>query len=452
MKDMLTKVSLSVVLFGVGLPLWAQADATGVSAGAPADSVPMSTPAPLSGQNYSMDFSSETQRSNYVRGGLTFGAAYDDNVQTNSSGNALSDVSYSVSPTIALDITRSRLTWNVVYSPGFTFYQKYSGLNQSNENVATRFSYRLTPHVTFSAQEAFAKTAGTLNQPCQTDAASSCGTVDSPNSSIIAPIADTLTDSSNAQLSYQFSPGGMVGLTGDFSVLHYPNAAQVPGLYGSSTTGGGAFYTHRLSGKHYIGATYQYQRYLTHPDGLFTQPGLATQAQSLMLFYTLYLQKTISFSLFGGPQYTLSSGGFLPQFHSWSPGGGASLNWQGQHNSLLVSYNRKISDGGGLQGAVSYNGADLSLRHQFSAAWNGGVGADYAVNKILDPLVLGGVGGHTLSGNVSLQRTFGEHFYAMAGYLRSHQSYSGITAIAIAPDRDRVWLSLGYQFQRPLGR
>jgi len=452
---MFMRVSLSFVLLGVGLPMWSQVESTGgqeVSTPATTDSGPMVAPAPLSGEAYSMDFSSETQRSNYLRGGLVFGAAYDDNLQATANGNALSDVSYSISPTIALDITRSRLSWNVVYSPGFTFYQKYSGLNQSNENLATRFSYRLSPHVTFNAQEAFAKSSGTLNQPCQNEIGSSCGTLESPNSSVIAPIADTLTDSSNAQISYQFSPGGMVGLTGNFSELHYPNAAQVPGLYGSSTTGGGGFYTHRLSGKHYIGATYQYQKYLTHPDGLFTQPGLGTQAQSLMLFYTLYLKKALSFSLFGGPQYTYSYGGQLPAFHSWSPGGGATLNWQGQHNSLLVSYNRKISDGGGLQGAVSFNGADASFRHQFGPAWSGGVGADYSVNRILDPLVAGGVGGHTLSGNVSLQRIFGEHFYATAGYLRSHQTYNSIAALAVAPDRDRVWVSVGYQFQRPLGR
>ncbi len=402
-----------------------------------------------------MDFASETPRSNYVSGGLVFGAAYGDAILT-SSGTAVSDVSYSVSPTIALDQTRSRFHWNLSYSPGFTFYQKYSDLNQASHNLATKFSYRLSPHVTFSAQEVFTKTSGGYTQPCASEAGSLCGPLQSPNNSVIAPVTDTLNDATNAQLTYQFSPGGMVGATGNFSELRYPNQSQVPGLFGSTTTGGSAFYTHRLSGKHYLGVTYQYQKYLTHSDGNTIQTIPATLTQSVMLFYTLYLQRTLSFSLFGGPQYSDTYGEtffgiLLPPLHSWSPGGGGSVNWQGQHTTLTASYSRRISDGGGLQGAVSFNGADASIRHQFTAAWSGTIGADYSVNKVLDAAALQNNGGHSISGTCSLQRAFGEHFNLTAGYLRLHQSYD-VASLAVVPNQDRVWLSIGYQFQRPLGR
>lgn len=427
----------------------------GMSGGAAANG-PMVAPAPVSSEGYSMEFASETPRTNYLSGGLVFGAAYGDGILT-AAGTGVSDVSYSISPTIALDQTRSQFHWNLSYSPGFTFYQKYSSLNQSNQNVATKFSYRLSPHVTFSAQEVFSKTSGGYVQPCQDEAGSLCGPLQSPNNSVIAPITDTLNNASNAQITYQFSPGGMVGVTGNFSELRYPNQAEAPGLFGSSATGGSAFYTHRLSGKHYIGVTYQYQKYLTHGDALSTQAIPATQTQSLMLFYTLYLQRTVSFSLFGGPQYSDTYGGvllageILPPLRSWSPGGGGSLNWQGQHTSLTASYSRRISDGGGLQGAVSYNGADASIRHQFTAALSGTLGANYSVNKVLDATALDNNGGHSISGTCSVQRSFGEHFNLTAGYLRLHQSYD-VAALAVVPNRDRVWLSIGYQFQRPLGR
>lgn len=407
----------------------------------------MVAPAPVGGDGYSLDFASETPRTNYLSGGLVLGAAYGDGILS----SGASDLSYSVSPSIAFDQTRSRFRWNLSYSPGFTFYQKYSSLNQSTQNVASRFSYRLSPHVTFSAQESFSKSVGGYAQPCQNETGGSCGAIQSPNDSILAPNTDTLTNTSNAQITYQFSPGGMVGVTGNFSELRYPNQSEVTGLYGSSATGGSAYYTHRLSGKHYIGATYQYQKYLTHGGASLILAGPATETQSLMLFYTLYLQRTVSFSLFGGPQYSNTYGGLFGPLHSWSPGGGGSLNWQGQHTSLITSYSQRISDGGGLQGAVSYYGADASIRHQFSPALSGTLGGDYSVNKVLDAAALSNNGGHSISGTCTVQRNFGEHFNVTAGYMRLHQSYD-VAALAVAPNRDRVWLSIGYQFQRPLGR
>jgi len=459
-----TRMSLGLVLLGVSSPLWSQTDpsaATG-SAGTSETTAngPMVAPAPVSGEGYSMEFASETPRTNYLRGGLIFGTAYDDDVVSVSS-QAASDVSYSISPTISFDQTRSRFRWNLSYSPGFTFYQKYSSLNQSNQNVATKFSYRLSPHVTFSAQEAFSKSLGGYVGPCEIGTGGSCGALQSPNTSIVAPATDTLNDSSSAQITYQFSPGGMVGVTGNFSELRYPDQGDVPGLHGSSATGGSAYYTHRLSGKHYIGATYQYQKYLTHSDGVVTLVGPATLTQSLMLFYTLYLQRSLSLSVFGGPQYSDTYGGLctlpgctalmVPPVRSWSPGGGGSFNWQGQRNAAIANFARKISDGGGLQGAVTFTSADASVHHRFSPVFSGTVGADYSVNKVLAAGASDGNGGHSISGTVTLQRTFGEHFNATLGYLRLHQSYD-IQAISSVPNRNRVWFSIGYQFERALGR
>ena len=97
----------------------------------------MMTPAPVSGEGYSMGFTSET-RSNYLRGGLVFSSAYDSDVTTGTNGQPVSDVSYTISPTISLDQTRSRLHWVFNYSPGFTFYQKTSSLNQANQNLGRK--------------------------------------------------------------------------------------------------------------------------------------------------------------------------------------------------------------------------------------------------------------------------------------------------------------------------
>src|SRR5215831_9778965 len=109
---MLIRVFVGTIMLA-GVQLWGQAGASGAEAAATGPGGgggAMAVPAPVSGEGYSMGFTSET-RSNYLRAGLIFSTAYDDNVRPGSAGNAVSDVSYSVWPTISLDQTRSRMHW-----------------------------------------------------------------------------------------------------------------------------------------------------------------------------------------------------------------------------------------------------------------------------------------------------------------------------------------------------
>jgi hypothetical protein len=394
-----------------------------------------------------MDLGSET-RSNYLRGGLVFGAAYDDNVKRGASGQPVSDVSYSIFPTFALDQTRSRLHWNLSFSPGYTFYQRSSSLDSTNQNLAGDLRYRLSPHVTLSLRDSFQKTSSVLSQPSLDFAPPVSGGVSAPNTSVIAPVANVLTNNANATITYQFSANGMVGASGTFSNLHYPNQGQVPGLFDSSSRGGSAFYNHRLSKMHYIGATYQYQIFMSSPTGGQSE----TQAQSIFLFYTLYFKPTLSLSLFGGPQYSDTQQFGLPSSRSWSPGGGASFAWRGEFTSFAASYSQTVSGGGGLVGAVHAYGLDASVRRQFTRNLNAAITANYARNSVVDALPQFSNGGHTISGSASLQRQLGEHLNLGLQYARVHQSYDNILAISTAPDHNRETVTISYQFSRPLGR
>jgi hypothetical protein len=356
-------------------PIWAQVASTGAEPAATGlessvSSDAMVTPAPISGEGYSMGFTSET-RSNYLRGGLVFGSAYDDNVSAEANGKPISDLSYSIWPTISLDQTRSRMHWLLNYSPGFTFYQKTSSLNVVDQNLGVDFKYRLSPHVTLNLRNSLMKTSNILNQPNQGFTQPVSGGVSAPNDSVIAPIADMLRNTANATLTYQFSANGMVGASGTFTNLHYLDQAQVPGLFDSVSRGGSAFYNHRLSKMHYIGATYQYQMFLAYP----TVGQSETQVHSALLFYTLYLKPTLSISLFGGPQYSDTSQFGVPSSTSWTPAAGASMSWQGRLTSFAASYSRRINDGGGLNGAVQSNGVDGSLRRQLTKALSASIGA-----------------------------------------------------------------------------
>lgn len=441
------------------IPLWSQANNTSTPSvldvlGPASTEDQMKTPPPVSGQSYPTQVTSE-ERSNYLRGGLAFTTAYTDNALGSIGGKPVSDVGYSVGPTLALNETRSRLHFVFTYAPGFTFYQRTSSRNEQDQNLSFSLQYRLSPHVTLVAQDGFLKTSNVLNQQNFSPAGSVSGGAQQPNFSVIPPVANLLSNSGNVGVTYQFAPNGMVGASGSFTNLHYPNPAQVPGLFDFNSQAGSAFYSFRFSKMNYIGATYQYQRLIAYPT--FGQS--ETQTHALFLFYTLYAASTFSISFFGGPQHsdTVQPAQPPPQVQAitlrqWTPAGGASLNWQGRLSNVAFSYSRVISSGGGLIGAVQMNSATASVRQQITRYLSGSVSGGYTQNQVLASALAAGDNGHSASGTASLQQQLGRHINLQLGYTRLHQVYNNIPILAANPDTNRESVSISYQFSRPLGR
>jgi len=414
----------------------------------------MVTPPPVSGQSYPTASVSQ-ERSNYLRGGVVFTTAYTDNAVGLVNGHPESDVSYSVAPTLAIDETTTRTHFVMTYAPGFTFYQHISSRNEADQNAAIDFTYRLSPHVTFAARDGFQKSSSVFNQPDLASAGGVSGGTEGGNFSVIAPIADRLSNTGNVGLTYQFALNAMIGASGTFTNLHYPNQSEVPGLFDSSSQGGSAFYALRISKVNYFGVAYQYQRLQSFP----TQGTNETQTHAVLLFYTLRPSTRFSISFFGGPQYAELSPQFSttgstpsPASTSWNPEAGGSLSWQGHVSNVAVSYAHMISSSGGLIGAVKQDIASASIGQQLSRTLNASVGGLYAQNDILGAASLASDNGHTISGTVSLQQKVGQHLNVQLGYTRLHQDYSAVAVLAGTPDTNREFVSLSYQFSRPLGR
>ncbi|MGB8469246.1 MAG: hypothetical protein WCD71_03705 [Candidatus Sulfotelmatobacter sp.] len=464
---------LQGALFLMSVPAWSQDEsrpvpvpaATGPGSNASANgdesasvddsSGRMLTPPPVSGQSYPIVLTSQ-ERSNYLRGGLAFTSAYTDNAVGPVNGHPVSDISYSVWPTVALDETTTRSHLVLAYAPGFTFYQRESSLNQADENASINFQYRLSPHVTFSARDGFQKSSSVFNQPDLGTAGVVSGGTQVPNQSVIAPIADQLSNSGNAGITYQFAANSMVGASGTFTNLHYPDQGEVPGLFDSASQGGLVFYSARVSRINYFGETYQYQRLLSYPASETNE----TQTHALLLFYTLNPTKRFSISVFGGPQYADVGPQFsdtvatppTAAFRSWNPSAGGSLGWQGHLSSLAISYAHLISNGGGLIGAVKTDNVSASIRQQLRRTLSATAAGGYAENDILAAAPLTTGNGHTVSGTASLQQLFGQHLNVQLGYTRLHQNYSSVAVLATTPDTNREFVSISYQFSRPLGR
>ena len=404
----------------------------------------MSVPGPVSDSSYSVTFSSETPRTNYLNAGLTLGTAYDSNVVVNGS-KPVSDFSYSLLPSISLQQSRARARWDLTYAPGFTFYQRTSAYNAANHNLLANLEYRLSPHTTFIVGEQFSRTSSFFNQIGQdltlTPEASHAS---QPN--VIVPIAEQISNSTRATLSYQFGSNAMVGGTGSFSLLNYPNPSQAQGISDSTGKQLGMFYTHRLSGRHYIGASYDFQNLQTHPNHI------QTQVQSVLFFYTLNPNSAISLAIFAGPEHSHTYDVLVPASNMWSPAIGGSFNWQGEHRSFGASVAHRVTPGGGLSSATRATIADAAFRQRVSKNVSAILSGQYTTSDILNPL--GGLspGGHLISGTFSAQRPLGEHVNLALGYTQLHQSYPSIPSVSSVPGRSHAWVSVSYQFQRPLGR
>jgi hypothetical protein len=205
---------------------------------------------------------------------------------------------------------------------------------------------------------------------------------------------------------------------------------------------------------HYVGATYQHQRLLAYPAGGPSK----TQTDAVLLFYSLYFTSHVSVSIFGGPQYsdTISPATLLPMapknMSSWNPAAGASLNWQGKLTSVAVSYSHLITPSWGLSGAVLADSGNGAVRRQLWRSLSGSVEVGYSRTQELNPSTSGSSNGHSLFGTASLFRPIGQHLDVQLGYSRLHQNYSQVATLATAPNTNRVFISLSYQFLRPLGR
>ena len=142
-------------------------------------------PALLGGPGISAAFSSELERSNYLRGGINVSATYDDNPLLVSSG-ATSNTSVSIFPNISIAESSSRIRWSLGYAGGLTINQSLPNENQDSQSLNFNSQYRLSPHVNLRVAENFSLTTGFF------DAGNGAGVVvgaGGPNASLIAPLS-----------------------------------------------------------------------------------------------------------------------------------------------------------------------------------------------------------------------------------------------------------------------
>jgi hypothetical protein len=439
--------SWALLILGLAAVVPARSQVAPEASGGTSDESQMQTPPPVSSQSYPTEVGAEAQ-SNYLRGGLSFATSYIDNLYAGSS-TAIAEKTYSILPSVAYDQVTPRQHRMFTYSPGFTFYQPSSSLNETDQSLNALYEYRLTEHLTLNANDSFQKSSTSSALLGSANGSAVSGSPQPITPGILAPFAQRLTNTANAQLSFQFSSSGMVGVSGMLMKMDYPNPSESSGLYNSDERGGGAFYNRRISASQYVGVNYQYSHVVAYPpDGQSV-----TQTQNISAYYSVYPRHNLSISVSSGPQYYAITQTSFSGSSGWSPMVVASVGWQGVRTNLAASYSRQVTAGGGLLGAFDSSGANASARWQVSRALTAGASANYAINKSITPLLSAGVeNGHSVSGSATIGYTINQHFVMNFEYDHVHQSYSGIAAVSSNPNSDRETISLAWHFTRPLGR
>jgi len=423
------------------IPAWSQVEPSATGPPPPSEDA-MRTPPPVSGETYPTTTGSE-MRSNELWGGLNFQTAYDNDALEGSV--PIAELTYSIKPTIALDRLTPRLHQTFTYSPGFTFYERTSSRNEVDQNASAEFQAQLSSHAALSVRDLFHRSTNVFNQSF----AGVSGSTQPLTDGIIAPFATNYGNAASADVSYQFGPNGMIGGGGTSAIVNYLDPAQAGGLSNSNSRGGSAFYNLRLSSAQYVGAIYQYSK--MSADSVTGDS--ETNTNTIFGFYTLYLKRTLSISVSAGPQHFDAINPLLHGTASWTPAATASIGWQRNRVNFAASYSRSVSGSVGLLGAFQSNFANGSARWQFARTWTVGLTASYADFRNVTPLFVGSSpGGHTISGTATIEHPIGQRFLTEVGYARLDQRYSGVEVLSAEPNNDREYISISYNFKRPLGR
>jgi len=438
------KAACLCIILTAGSSLWSQVEPSATGGGL--EDTQMMTPPPVSQDTYPVVVGAES-RSNYLDGGFVFNSAYMDNLAGAQSGKPESDETYSFQSAISIDRKTPRQGESLNYSAGFNLYQNTSQLNAVSQNGSADYRFHLSKYSAVVLSDAFLQNSNLYNQANPFVAGGAPpGTV---NSVQIAPFAEQIENRSSAAVYYQYARNAMVGGSGTYSFSHYANVSNEQGLNNAGSAGFTGFYSRRLASSQYIGATYQFVKYVTHPIDTYTV------SKTVLVFYTHYFTRSFSFSILAGPeQYTSWRRDVAKQGH-WVPAVQGSVGWQQPRTNLAATYSYTVAGAPGLAGAYHANTAGLNGRVLFLRRWSAGVNGTYSFLKSTDSnpaLFASGSGGHTITAGVDVQHPITERLTAAAGYQRLHESYENIPAIAAFPDSNRVYFSLGFGFHRPLGR
>jgi len=406
-------------------------------------------PTLLGGRRMSLAFPAEMERSNYLRGGVNIGAAYDDNPLLVSS-HEVGNVSGSVFPNLNIEQTTSRSRWTLGYAGGLTVNQRLTSQDQGSHDLNFDSQFRLSPHVNLRVAENFLVTTGVFDSGAAGAGVAGAGT---PNASLLAPLATQQSSLTTVEANYHFALNDLVGGSGSYYDMRFSNAQAGEQLANGQTASASGFWLHRFYRGNWGGASYRFQRITFDPNG-------EARVHDFMAIDTMRLTNHLSVNGFVGPEYGESQG-LQPgateatQAKGWSVAGGAEGAWRNARTSLTAGYSRTISDGAGILGEVRLQSVHGAFRRELAPGWAASVMASHGTNRSLVVPFAGSASSVNLtSAGVGLERAVGKGLGLHFGYTHDFQQelfLGGANAQWFNASRNRFMATLSYQWSKPLG-
>ena len=417
------------------------------STGSTASNVPILA----SGQMPATNPRDDVEMSNIFKGAISVGSFFDDNASIGSTPRQW-NLNYFIMPSVTFEETRARFVWGLMYAPGFVKSQNLSNRNQFSQNFGGHFTWLPTRHSTLSVQQNYIRSDNPFQQ-----FATSPGPTISPNQTIFFPSLMRTSILSNAEYSYQFAEHSSIGLGGSFASQHSdttPHSGPATSLIRSQIATGNAYYSHQFSARNQLGVQYETEVMR------FPVNNARTTTHMFQVFDQMRITPNTTFTVYGGPEYSLTFNqvevnlGFIiitipVRENGWHSSGGVIYSWTGQHVAVNLDYTRRISDGGGLVGAVKLNAGTANFSWRLTNRWSltaGLAGADdqlLAVQSAQNEL-------RTYSARVGLQRQLSKNFSMNMSYERLNET-GGLAGLPTG-NHDLASASLVYSFLKPLGR
>lgn len=426
-----------VALFPVGLA----AQATPPPAPAPPPAVVLG-----SGAQTPLQFEGESLPANQVTFSLGTAFFYDDNVLAKNS-QRLSDEAVSFDSHLGITKHSERLTVSLDYMPFFLLYRQIDQYDRVNHSANLNLAYRLSPRVILGLQDTFSYQSGIYTpltaQAIMSGPASPTGL----NLMIIPYTIRGVTNTTGVALTFVKSGRTSFTFIGGYNRRKFGKPTAGQPLYNGNGESGGLQYQYRVTERTSFGIL------VLHLDntcrgGQYFGNQLRYQIESAFLSLGSRLSPTVTVTVFGGPQYISTLGLLAPGIslaEHFQGSGGGSITKQVRSTAVDLSFQRSVSDSGGLYTFVMDSFATLGVRQRLVGKWEADL---YGGAARADASLFKSVNGRTdaLIGGINLNRPFLHGSVFRISYDTTHQLSKGTLPIAANFDRNQVAAGIDYQF------
>jgi hypothetical protein len=198
-------------------------------------------------------------------------------------------------------------------------------------------------------------------------------TPNQPNPTVYFPQAVIEQNQGSADISYRLSAHDSITFSGSESFQHYIRGAS--GLWNSFTWGGGSYYQHIFNDHFSAGGGYNF-------SALDFGHGQSRAGVQMIEGFVVYkFNNSLSVSGWVGPELTHTKdmipifctpqGCLIEAYHSkeWDVAEGGTLTYMKGKNSVRFQFSHRVTDGGGVLGAVSLYQATIAYARPLGRLW-----------------------------------------------------------------------------------